>query len=89
MYDYLADLHQSLSIIPENNNNNNEQQMKITDGSTSFFHSPYDNNHRDEQQRYSNRSILNCNCSRTISGENIHQIKNRNRQQQHRLCSLS
>jgi len=48
---------------------------------------PYDNS--SVQQKESNgRSKLNCSCSRTMSGENIQQIKNQNRHQP-RICSLS
>jgi hypothetical protein len=54
--------------------------------------SPYDNQrvHPEDQtpQRRPGRSLLSCGCSRTNSGDNIHQRKTRSRPN-HRICSLS
>jgi hypothetical protein len=94
MYDYLTELHQTST------ENSEEQQLQQQDrihpdGSISVINSPYDIQqekvvHHEEptQQRRSGRSLFSCGCSRTISGDNIHQSKSRNRQN-HRICSLS
>ncbi|CAF0941581.1 unnamed protein product [Rotaria sordida] len=97
LYDYLSELHQS-TILSETNNNEDEQ-MKISDHSISNGNSLNDNRHEEQQeqvqeqeqgheQEQNGRSTLNCNCSQTISGQNIHQIKTRNRREP-RICSLS
>ncbi|CAF4358148.1 unnamed protein product [Rotaria sp. Silwood2] len=93
MYDYLAELHQ-----PSTENSEEQQQQQpdntiVPDGSISVVHSPHNNQLEqavhDEQlhARRSNRSAWNCNCSRTISIDNIRQTKTR-RRQHHRICSL-
>ncbi|CAF1036159.1 unnamed protein product [Adineta steineri] len=103
MHDYLTELHRSTVLSEEENHNDNhqeeqQQQIKIPIDSTSFFHSPYDNQHvesqqqqqqqQQHQQEHNGRSRLNCSCSRTLSGENIYPTKTRNRHQP-RICVLS
>jgi hypothetical protein len=93
MYDYLTELHQ---ISTENSEEQQVQQqdINIVDGSISVLNSPYDKSqekviHEEQiQPRHTSRSIFNCGCNRTISSDNIHQTKTRNRQH-HRICSLS
>lgn len=101
MYDYLTELHRS-SALSENNHHHQEEQqeqIKIPTTTTAFFQSPYDNQHREQPQQQqqpqqrqqpeqNGRSTLNCSCSRTLSGENIHPTKSRNRHQP-RICVLS
>jgi len=82
MYDYLTELHQP-STQSENNHLNEEEHIKIPDGSNSLS-----DNRREEPQEQNGRPTLNCSCSRTLSGENLSQIKTRNRHQP-RICSLS
>ncbi|CAF2825815.1 unnamed protein product [Rotaria sp. Silwood2] len=89
MYDYLNELHQP-TIISETNNNEDEQ-MKISDRSISNINSSNDNRHEEqeqEQEQQSQEQNGNCNCSQTISVQNIHQTKTRNRREP-RICSLS
>jgi hypothetical protein len=97
MYDYLTELHQISTENSEEQQLEQQQQQQdinINDGSISVLNSPYDKPqekviHEEQiQQRHTNRSIFNCGCSRTISGDNIHQTKSRNREH-HRICSLS
>jgi len=99
MYDYLTELHQ---ISTENSEEQQQQQQQqqqqeinLPDGSITIIHSPYDNQQeksiheeQTQQQRRTSRSLLSCGCSRTISGDNIHQTKTRSRQH-HRICSIS
>jgi hypothetical protein len=82
MYDYLNELHQP--TISSENNNEDEQKNKLDNSSNTFF-----NSHEQQQKQESNgRATLNCSCSQTLSGENIQQIKIRNKHQP-RICSLS
>jgi serine/threonine-protein kinase 11 len=86
MYDYLTELHQS-TILSENNNNINEkEEILLLDDTNSIYNQP---EQQQQQREHNGRSALNCtSCSRTISGENLQQIKTRNRNQP-RICSLS
>jgi len=92
MYDYLTELHHTTPT--ENSEDQQQQDINIPDGLISVINSPYDNQQEKlvpeepTQRRRTGRSIFNCGCSRTISGDNIQQTKNRNRQH-HRICSLS
>ncbi len=81
MHDYLTELHQPANL--SENNHHEIEQLPISNGTNSV-----DENQSDQQREHYGRSTLNCNCSRTISGENIPQIKTRNKQQP-RICSLS
>ncbi|CAF1330723.1 unnamed protein product [Rotaria magnacalcarata] len=96
MYDYLAELHQ-----PSSENGEDQQQLQppenlnFPDGTISTTHLSGSNQQEQlpfEEQRHHRRSfrsaLSTCSCSRTISSDNIHQTKNRNRQD-HRICSLS
>ncbi|CAF0981825.1 unnamed protein product [Rotaria sp. Silwood1] len=93
MHDYLNELHQPTIISENNTNTNNEdEQMKISDRSILNIISSHDNRHEEQQQQQqqeqNGHSTLNCNCNQTISGQNIHQTKTRNRREP-RICSLS
>jgi len=83
MYDYLNELHQP--TISSENNNEDEQKNKLDNSSNTFFNS---HEQKQQQQESNGRATLNCSCSQTLSGENIQQIKIRNRHQP-RICSLS
>ena len=89
MYDYLTELHQTST---ENSEEHQQQDINLPDGSIAAIDAPYDNPpvRRDDstQQRRPNRSLLSCGCSRTNSGDTIHQRKSRSRTN-HRICSLS
>ncbi len=97
MYDYLTELHQASSENSEDQQQQQQQQPQennnnIPDGMISVITSPYDNQrvHPEDQtpQRRSGRALFSCGCSRTNSGDNIHQRKARSRPN-HRICSLS
>ena len=91
MYDYLTELHQP---PVEANEDQQQDDINIPDGSISVLNSPYDNQqgkviHEEQsQQRHTSRSLFNCTCNRTNSGENVHQTKTRSRQR-NRICTLS
>ncbi|UJR21557.1 hypothetical protein I4U23_024641 [Adineta vaga] len=85
MYDYLTELHRP-PTLSENNRNTEEEPVKIPINSTSFFHSPYEN--QQVVQQHNGRSTLNCGCSRTLSGETLPPTKSRSRHQP-RICVLS
>jgi len=97
MYDYLTELHQTSTENSEEHQQQQQQQQQsqdnnIPDGLISVIHSPCDNQrvHPEDQtpQRRTGRSLFNCGCNRTNSGDNIYQRKNHSRPN-HRICSLS
>lgn len=73
MLDYLTDLHRSST-------NNDDQPMNFGEGVHTFY---------GKQARLTTRSTLNCTCSRTVSGDNMQQIKSKSSRDARRLCSLS
>ena len=87
MYDYLSELHQSTPLAE----NSNEEQIidrpddfRISEDIQPVLQVP-----PPQQTRVQNgRSTLNCSCSRTVSGDNIQQMKRR-KQTEARICSLS
>ena len=84
MHDFLAELHQSST---ENSEDHQPQpDIQRPDGSMSVLISSSNDQRartiQDRPRRHARRSLLNCTCSRTNSGDNLHQAH-------HRTCALS
>ncbi|CAF3907302.1 unnamed protein product, partial [Rotaria magnacalcarata] len=83
MYDYLNELHQP-SVKLENSNQ--DEPMKVSDRSMANLKATSDNQSNQQEKEQNGRSTLTC--SETMSGQNINQIKIRNRREA-RICSIS
>ncbi|CAF3379659.1 unnamed protein product [Rotaria socialis] len=83
MYDYLSELHQP-SVKFENSNQ--DEPMKVSDHSMANVKATFDNQSNQQEIEQNGRSTLTCN--ETMSGQNINQIKIRNRREA-RICSIS
>lgn len=86
MYDYLSELHQSTALAE---NSHEEPIIDRPDGwKQSEDIQPIGQIPVQPSRAQNGRSTLNCNCSRTVSGDNIQQMKRR-KQTEARICLLS